>query len=372
MIHLTQTYPNKTLCSEISPHIYLPGYALLFCPLLPLLFVSNKLYRRVTDVLFTYWQYYPTALLEILCGCDIQVTGDAIRTGETSILVMNHRTRTDWNFFWPTLYHSVMGEGRLRHPTKFVLKDVIRHLPGPGWVMQLACFVYVKRCWVLDKAILQRYVDYVADTSYKHSLLVFPEGTDFTHNTKRSSDRFAEKNNLQKYDYVLHPRTTGFTFLAHQLLLKNNLDAVYDVTLVYPDSVPQDERVLLKGNFPKVIKVHFARYPKSVLPKSEAGLREFLQKRWLDKENTLKEFKATGRFLHGEVLRVNERWELYTALVFWSVLPYVVLYLLAASESFRSVVAANTLFLVAVNIFSGGFQNFEMALHHFRKGNQIH
>lgn len=62
----------------------------------------------------------------------MQVTGDAIQSGETSLIIMNHRTRTDWNFLWPATYHSTIGLGRLKHPTKFVLKDVIRHIPGPG------------------------------------------------------------------------------------------------------------------------------------------------------------------------------------------------------------------------------------------------
>ncbi|KAJ8954207.1 hypothetical protein NQ318_005802 [Aromia moschata] len=343
------------------------GYASLFCPLLPVIFISNKLYRYITDVLFNYWQYYPTALLEFLCGCDIQVSGDPIQTGETSILIMNHRTRTDWNFFWPTIYHSVAGRSKLTHPTKFVLKDVIRHIPGPGWVMQLACFVYIKRCWLSDKHILQNYIDYVVDTSYKHSLLVFPEGTDFTEDTKKSSHNFAEKNNLQKYEYVLHPRTTGFTFLTHQLLSKNNLDAVYDVTLVYPDVVPQNEKVLLNGRFPKEVKVHFARYSKSVLPKTEEGLREFLERRWLDKERTLKEFHATGHFLHGRILKTERRWELYLALVFWTLLPYVTLYLFIMADWFRCLVLAHTLTLVCLNYVSGGFQNFEIALYNLRK-----
>ncbi|KAG5893440.1 hypothetical protein JTB14_012161 [Gonioctena quinquepunctata] len=38
----------------------LAGYASLYCPLLPILFISNKGYRYITDVVFTYWQYYPT------------------------------------------------------------------------------------------------------------------------------------------------------------------------------------------------------------------------------------------------------------------------------------------------------------------------
>lgn len=32
----------------------------MFCPLFPVLFVSNKLYRYCADLLFTFWQIYPT------------------------------------------------------------------------------------------------------------------------------------------------------------------------------------------------------------------------------------------------------------------------------------------------------------------------
>ncbi|XP_074026786.1 lysocardiolipin acyltransferase 1 isoform X2 [Leptinotarsa decemlineata] len=302
-----------------------------------------------------------------MCGCNVQVTGDPIQTGEISVLLMNHRTRTDWNFFWPTVYHCIIGKGKLTHSTKFVLKDVIRHIPGPGWVMQLACFVYIKRCWILDKKILLKYIDYVSDLSYKHSLLVFPEGTDFTRETKISSDKFAERNNIQKYDHVLHPRTTGFVYLTQQLLLKNSLDAVYDVTLVYPDTVPQTEKLLLKGQFPKEVKVHFVRYPKTILPTSEDGLREFLEKKWSDKEKTLKEYRATGHFLHGKILKTNKQWELYIAFIFWTILPYVSLYLFFVVGWFRCIVLVHTLFLVGLNVFSDGFQNFEIALHYWKK-----
>lgn len=36
-------------------------------------------------------------------------------------------------------------------------------------------------------------------------------------NNKARSNDFAEKNGLQKYEYVLHPRTTGFTFVVDRL-----------------------------------------------------------------------------------------------------------------------------------------------------------
>ncbi|KAJ8972118.1 hypothetical protein NQ314_000344 [Rhamnusium bicolor] len=77
-------------------------------------------------------------------------------------------------------------------------------------------------------------------------------------------------------------------------------------------------------------KIYFTysrfRYPKYILPKTEEGLKEFLEKRWLDKEKTIKEFKATGHFLHGQILKTKKRWELYVALIFWTLLPYVTLY----------------------------------------------
>jgi hypothetical protein len=59
-------------------------------------------------------------------------------------------------------------------------------------------------------------------------LLLFPEGTNLTAKTKSRSDAFAEKYGLPKYNYVLHPRTTGFTFLAQHM--KNSKFTSYDLT----------------------------------------------------------------------------------------------------------------------------------------------
>ncbi len=36
-------------------------------------------------------------------------------------------------------------------------------------------------------------------------------------NTRAKSDAFAVQNSLPKFDYVLHPRTTGFTFIVERL-----------------------------------------------------------------------------------------------------------------------------------------------------------
>lgn len=51
-------------------------------------------------------------------------------------------------------------------------------------------------------------------------------------NTKARSNEFAEKNGLQKYEYVLHPRTTGFTFVVERLREGNS--ALYLYVLFFP------------------------------------------------------------------------------------------------------------------------------------------
>ena len=55
--------------------------------------------------------------------------------------------------------------------------------------------------------------------SFQLQVLLFPEGTDLTERTKAKSEAFAKKNDLNCYNYVLHPRTTGFTYLVEKLRL---------------------------------------------------------------------------------------------------------------------------------------------------------
>ncbi|KAF7274012.1 hypothetical protein GWI33_013302 [Rhynchophorus ferrugineus] len=279
------------------------GYFLFYCPALPLIILSPSLYRKWGDFITTFWQFFVTTLLKVIWGCKVRVTGDPISADETVILISNHRTRVDWNFIWPAMWQAVKGKGKITYSTKFILKDPIRNIPGAGWAMQLGFYLFINRNWDRDQAIMKSYVDYVSDMNYKHVMAIFPEGTDFTAKTKESSDRYADKNGLPKYKHVLHPRTTGFMYLIDEMRKKKCVDAIYDVTLVYPDACPQNEKELFfTGRFPKTVLAHLNRYSISDLPDSKEGLKEFLEQKWLEKEKTIQEYRSTGRFLHGEVL----------------------------------------------------------------------
>ena len=50
-----------------------------------------------------------------------------------------------------------------------------------------------------------------------YQLLLFPEGTNLTKKTRAKSDEFAAKTNQKPLKHLLHPRTTGFSYLAGEM-----------------------------------------------------------------------------------------------------------------------------------------------------------
>uniref|UniRef100_A0A7M4EMD5 Lysocardiolipin acyltransferase 1 n=1 Tax=Crocodylus porosus TaxID=8502 RepID=A0A7M4EMD5_CROPO len=261
------------------------GSIFMLGPFLPLMFVSPTWYRWIVDRIVATWLTLPVALLEMVFGAKVVITGDGFIPGERSVIIMNHRTRMDWMFLW----NCLLRYSYLRLE-KICLKSSLKSVPGFGWAMQVAAFIFIQRKWEDDKNHFEKMLDYFCDIREPLQLLIFPEGTDLTANTKARSHEFAEKNGLRKYEYVLHPRTTGFTFVVERLREGNNLDAIHDITVAYPQNIPQTEKHILNGNFPKEIHFHVRRYPVHAVPTSREELQVWCQKRWEEKEERLRQF----------------------------------------------------------------------------------
>lgn len=73
------------------------------------------------------------------------------------------------------------------------------------------------------------------------------------------------------------------------VFLGDNLDAVHDITVAYPKNIPQTERHLILGLFPREIHFHVRRYPVTALP-SSSELESWCRERWADKEVRLRDF----------------------------------------------------------------------------------
>lgn len=70
--------------------------------------------------------------MEVIYGVKFFLSGDVIRPRERSVILLNHRNRLDWNYFWGALAHATSPPA---HNLKIVLKSGIRKFPGLGeWV----------------------------------------------------------------------------------------------------------------------------------------------------------------------------------------------------------------------------------------------
>ncbi|XP_014204206.1 lysocardiolipin acyltransferase 1-like isoform X2 [Copidosoma floridanum] len=293
-------------------------------------------------------------------GMKVVVSGDHVRPNDSAILVMNHRTRVDWNFLWGAIYQACMPSVA-EHKLKFILKDPIRHIPGPGWIMQMNGFLYITRQWEEDQGRLSRSLDYLVTLRRRSQLLIFPEGTDLTVSSKGRSDRFAKSRGLPLYEHTLHPKTTGFSYLVRHLRDADYLDAVYDLTIGYPDFVPQSELdMMIKGKVPSEVHFKVQRIPISDIPRDETALKAWLEERWLLKERELGQFYRDKAF-PGEPWPQSARLPLRIALVFWTFLSGLMLVMLLVSTFFQIWTLCFALLFIGMSLFSTGFNQIEMA-----------
>ena len=164
-----------------------------------------------------------------------------------------------------------------------------------GPIIELSNHIFLDRKWEKDRQELRHKLDYYNSLRLPLSLLFFPEGGDFTPDRKEKSDKFAEQNGYPRYSYCLHPRTRGFVCVV-QGLREGGLDAVYDVTIGFPDAIPRTEGEFIRGVIPKEVHFHIRAFDARDLPSSETDLELWCRERWREKEERLEQFYAHGEF----------------------------------------------------------------------------
>uniref|UniRef100_A0A914PR90 Acyltransferase C-terminal domain-containing protein n=1 Tax=Panagrolaimus davidi TaxID=227884 RepID=A0A914PR90_9BILA len=122
-------------------------------------------------------------------------------------------------------------------------------------------------------------------------LLLFPEGTDKCPRATGRSKTFAEKKNIVHYDYVLHPRITGFVHIIQKMRKENYIDHLYDVTIAFNDSIVQSEVDLIKlGVTAHDVRFNIRKIPIADLPTTDQELGLWLKNLWVEKEERLRKF----------------------------------------------------------------------------------
>ncbi|CAK4017805.1 related to 1-acyl-sn-glycerol-3-phosphate acyltransferase gamma [Lecanosticta acicola] len=233
--------------------------------------------------------------------------------GERAVLMANHQLYTDWLYLWWIAYTNVIP---MHGHIYIILKDSLKWVPliGPG--MQYFGFIFMSRKWANDQGSMRYRLQKLKT---RHSgpmsgqrgaqqldpmwLLIFPEGTNLSANTRRESAKFAEKSHQKDMRHLVLPRSTGLQFCLQEL--DDTVEYLYDCTIGYEGVPPSGygaelftlRSVYFQGRPPKSVNMHWRRFRIKDLPLDDKEkMYEWIVARWREKDELLDSFMKTGKF----------------------------------------------------------------------------
>ncbi|KAL0829421.1 hypothetical protein ABMA28_004194 [Loxostege sticticalis] len=168
-------------------------------------------------------------------------------------------------------------------------------------------------------------------------VVLFPEGG-FLHKRREISQRFAEKNNLPKLEYVSLPRAGAMRVIMEEIgpdkevvagsskdnnkkdgnfnqsitskiiddKIGDTIEWILDVTIAYPDRIPLHLMdVVCATRPPCTTHIHYRLYPSSEVPTDTEEMTNWLYDRFIEKDKMLEEFYRTGKFPPGSSTSVS-------------------------------------------------------------------
>jgi 1-acyl-sn-glycerol-3-phosphate acyltransferase len=248
---------------------------------------SRRLFRRINREVANAWWCACDSWGQAAWKIDVQITGDTLPHGENVLVVANHQSMTDIT----TLFRLARQKGRLGD-LKWLVKDLLKYVPGVGWGLFFLDSIFLKRDWKTDRAYLEKTLAKYSREKIPIWTISFVEGTRVRPHKIEAGQAYARENNLPVLDHLLLPRTKGFTAIVHGL--RAHLDAVYDTTIGYESGIPSLWQ-WAKGYVHRV-HVHVVRHPMDSLPEDETALVEWLRARYVEKDQRLARFYETGSF----------------------------------------------------------------------------
>ncbi|AET39542.1 putative acyltransferase Ecym_4505 [Eremothecium cymbalariae DBVPG len=250
-----------------------------------------------------------------------------------SVIICNHQLYTDWIFLWWIAYTS-----RLAGNVIIMLKKSLESIPVLGYGMKNYNFIFMNRKWELDKVNLTNTLqDLDMDSrgigklsgnvpsnftpegieefsipksesgdgqmKWPYALILFPEGTNMSKNTRLRSDQYGAKVNRKPFSNVLLPRVTGLKFVLQKLV--PSCECLYDVTLgysgvtkgTYGEEIYNLRNVFLRGKAPKLVSIHLRAFQLSEIPYNDSEqFEKWVFDVWEEKDKLLDRYYKKGSF----------------------------------------------------------------------------
>eukprot|EP00834_Sanchytrium_tribonematis_P004880 NODE_264_length_11354_cov_1.067170.p5 type:complete len:311 gc:universal NODE_264_length_11354_cov_1.067170:9131-10063(+) len=209
--------------------------------------------------------------------------------GKNGFIMSNHLSYSDWYL----LHAFAMRAGILGY-LRYFAKDTLKYIPIFGWGMWIMGMLFVKRSSKEDGArIQQQFLKFqkCRDPVY---IVSFLEGTRLTQSKLARSQHYSKENNFPILKHVLFPRYKGFVTTI-QALRDKGLTKVYDLTIGYYHIPTQTVNEViprihtLNARPPKEWRfhVHVDEYMVSDLPLDNAGLRQWVIDRYVEKDKRI-------------------------------------------------------------------------------------
>ncbi|KAI5172781.1 lysophosphatidic acid acyltransferase / lysophosphatidylinositol acyltransferase [Nematocida sp. LUAm3] len=125
-----------------------------------------------------------------------------IKVDRSCLIVSNHICAYD------TVIIRWMAQGMGVDPV-YMAKESIKWIPVIGWSMSLSGFLFIKRKWEEDGRRIREWCR--RECEGRTGLVLYPEGTRFSAEKRKSSISYLESNKLPVFDHLLGPRTKGFS-----------------------------------------------------------------------------------------------------------------------------------------------------------------
>lgn len=302
--------------------------------LVPLALIAPRLYRALIRktkasfglllVLMCQW-FAPTSLV-VTCegGNGIEEVVVRDETGRVTelklppqvVMMPNHQIYADWWYLWCLSYSM-----RAHADVLIILKDSLKWIPIVGWGMQFFQFIFLARSWAHDKQRLTSHLTRLARTAaggqLPFLLLLFPEGTLVSPQTRPLSAKYATKIGIQDMQHILLPRSTGLLFCLRALAPHMPSLKLLDVTVAYP-GIPRGgygqayytlRSIFMQGVPPPRVHVHLRLYnvahdvpigvPRGAEEANEterAAFDQWLLDRWREKDELMEQQLTEGGF----------------------------------------------------------------------------